>query len=243
MWREHCEVDLDYHIRPWRLPAPGGRRELDDAIAASPAPRWTATVRCGRCTSSKAWPTTGSRWSARSITRLPTAARRQLDGPGMDLVPTPASGPRSPTPDEQTELLRSAFSDHLRQAAKLPATFRYTAQGIGRVRRSSRKLSPELTMRFTTPHLHQPPDHPGTPFRHCHPGARRHQGDRQAVRREHQRRGAGHLHRSVAHLAVALRRRGRTTAGLRTGEFRLLTGPDIGQLLHRIDGGAAGRPR
>ncbi|BCI91930.1 hypothetical protein NIIDMKKI_71360 [Mycobacterium kansasii] len=32
MWREHCEVDLNYHIRPWRLPAPGGRRELDEAI-------------------------------------------------------------------------------------------------------------------------------------------------------------------------------------------------------------------
>src|SRR6201985_3093656 len=32
MWREHCEVDLAYHIRPWRLPAPGGRRELDEAI-------------------------------------------------------------------------------------------------------------------------------------------------------------------------------------------------------------------
>ena len=23
MWREHCDVDLDYHIRPWQLPAPG----------------------------------------------------------------------------------------------------------------------------------------------------------------------------------------------------------------------------
>src|ERR1700756_3847656 len=32
MWREHCEVDLSSHIRPWRLPARGGRRELDEAI-------------------------------------------------------------------------------------------------------------------------------------------------------------------------------------------------------------------
>ena len=32
MWRENCEVDFEYHIRPWRLPAPGGRRELDEAI-------------------------------------------------------------------------------------------------------------------------------------------------------------------------------------------------------------------
>ena len=32
MWRENCDVDLTYHVRPWRLPAPGGRRELDEAI-------------------------------------------------------------------------------------------------------------------------------------------------------------------------------------------------------------------
>lgn len=32
MWREHCKVDLNYHIRPWRLRAPGGRRELDEAV-------------------------------------------------------------------------------------------------------------------------------------------------------------------------------------------------------------------
>ena len=32
MWRENCELDLDYHIRPWRVSPPGGRRELDEAI-------------------------------------------------------------------------------------------------------------------------------------------------------------------------------------------------------------------
>ena len=32
MWRENCDVDLTYHVRPWRLSAPGGRRELDEAI-------------------------------------------------------------------------------------------------------------------------------------------------------------------------------------------------------------------
>ena len=33
MWRENCPVDLEYHVRPLHLPAPGGRRQLDDAIA------------------------------------------------------------------------------------------------------------------------------------------------------------------------------------------------------------------
>src|SRR6202012_2482032 len=32
MGREHRQGDLTSHIRPWRLPAPGGRRELDQAI-------------------------------------------------------------------------------------------------------------------------------------------------------------------------------------------------------------------
>ena len=32
MWLENCEVDLDYHLRRIQIPAPGGRRELDQVI-------------------------------------------------------------------------------------------------------------------------------------------------------------------------------------------------------------------
>ena len=32
MWLENCEVDLDYHLRRVQVPAPGGRRELDEVI-------------------------------------------------------------------------------------------------------------------------------------------------------------------------------------------------------------------
>src|SRR3954469_5713704 len=42
MWRENCEVDLDYHVRPYRVDSPGGRRELDEAvgkIASTPLDR------------------------------------------------------------------------------------------------------------------------------------------------------------------------------------------------------------
>jgi diacylglycerol O-acyltransferase / wax synthase len=42
MWRENCEVDLDYHLRPYRVDSPGGRRQLDDAvgrIASTPLDR------------------------------------------------------------------------------------------------------------------------------------------------------------------------------------------------------------
>ena len=42
MWMENCEVDLDYHLRRVQVPAPGGRRELDQVIgeiASSPLDR------------------------------------------------------------------------------------------------------------------------------------------------------------------------------------------------------------
>ena len=32
MWLQDCAVDLDYHLRRVRVPAPGGRRELDQVI-------------------------------------------------------------------------------------------------------------------------------------------------------------------------------------------------------------------
>ena len=41
-------------------------------------------------------------------------------------------------------LVRSAFADHMRHLGRIPGTVGYTAKGINRVRRSSRKLSPEI---------------------------------------------------------------------------------------------------
>ncbi|SPM33360.1 diacylglycerol O-acyltransferase, partial [Mycobacterium rhizamassiliense] len=153
MWREHCEVDLNYHIRPWRLPEPGGRRELDEAIgqiASTPLdrdrPLWEMYFVEGLANDRVAVVGKIHHALADGVASANLMAR------GMDLVPTPESGPQvtdpAPTP---RQLVGSAFFDHLRQARKLPGTVRYTAQGIGRVRRSSRKLSPELTMPFTPP--------------------------------------------------------------------------------------------
>ena len=153
MWREHCEVDLSYHIRPWRLPAPGGRRELDEAIgriAGTPLdrdrPLWEMYFVEGLANNRVAVVGKVHHALADGVASANLMAR------GMDLVPTPDSGPQvtDPAPTKR-QLMASAFSDHLRQARKLPGTIRYTAQGIGRVRRSSRKLSPELTMPFTPP--------------------------------------------------------------------------------------------
>ncbi len=153
MWREHCEVDLGYHIRPWRLPEPGGRRELDDAIGAIAStpldrerPLWEMYFIEGLANNRVAVVGKIHHALADGVASANLMAR------GMDLVPTPESGPQVTDPaPTKPQLLRSAFTDHLRQARKLPGTFRYTAQGIGRVRRSSRKLSPQLTMPFTPP--------------------------------------------------------------------------------------------
>ncbi len=54
-------------------------------------------------------------------------------------------------PPGRAELVRTAFADHMRQIGRLPGVMRYTAQGIQRVRKSAKKLSPELTRPFTPP--------------------------------------------------------------------------------------------
>ncbi|AWT51308.1 WS/DGAT/MGAT family O-acyltransferase [Mycolicibacterium smegmatis] len=155
MWRENCDVDLEYHVRPWRLRAPGGRRELDEAIgeiAGTPLdrsrPLWEMYFVEGLA---------GGRIAVVNKIHHALAdgiASANLLARGMDLREGPqrdsASYVTDPEPSKG-ELVRTAFTDHMRQIGRIPATVRYTAQGVARVRRSSRKLSPELTRPFTPP--------------------------------------------------------------------------------------------
>lgn len=153
MWREHCEVDLDYHVRPWRLPAPGGRRELDEAIgriASTPLdrgrPLWEMYFVEGLANHRIAVVGKIHHALADGVASANLMAR------GMDLQPGPEGGPYVSDPAPTTrQLMSSAFADHLRHVARIPATIRYTAQGLDKVRRSSRKLSPELTRPFEPP--------------------------------------------------------------------------------------------
>jgi diacylglycerol O-acyltransferase len=155
MWRENCEVDLDYHIRPYRIENPGGRRELDEAvgeIAGTPLdrsrPLWEmyfieglANGRIavlGKIHHALADGVASANLMARGMD-VQTGPQRDRDSYAMD--PPPA----------RSELVRSAFRDHLRQIGRLPANWKYTADGLRRVRQSSRKLSPELTRPFTPP--------------------------------------------------------------------------------------------
>ncbi len=155
MWRENCDVDLEYHVRPWRVRAPGGRRELDEAIgeiASTPLdrskPLWEMYFVEGLANGRIAVVGKIHHALADGVASANLLAR------GMDLQEGPQrdrdSYATDPAPS-RSELVRSAFRDHLRQIGRVPGLVRYTAQGVGRVRRSSRKFGPELTRPFTPP--------------------------------------------------------------------------------------------
>jgi WS/DGAT/MGAT family acyltransferase len=135
--------------------APGGRRELDEAIgeiASTPLdrdyPLWEMYFVEGLANNRIAVVGKIHHALADGVAAANLLAR------GMDLAPGPQSGQTRYAPDpapSSGELVRSAFVDHLRHIGRIPRTIGYTAQGINRVRRSTRKLSPELTMPFTPP--------------------------------------------------------------------------------------------
>jgi diacylglycerol O-acyltransferase / wax synthase len=155
MWRENCEVDLEYHVRPYRVESPGGRRELDDAvgkIASTPLdrsrPLWEMYFIEGLANGRIAVLGKIHHALADGVASANLMAR------GMDLTAGPQRDRDSyatDPPPGRAELVRTAFTDHLRQVRRLPGVMRYTAQGVGRVRKSSKKLSPELTRPFTPP--------------------------------------------------------------------------------------------
>jgi diacylglycerol O-acyltransferase len=154
MWRENCEVDISYHVRPHRLESPGGRRELDEAVGeiASTAldrsrPLWEMYFIEGLANGRIAVLGKIHHALADGVASANLLAR------GMDLQAGPDDRDSYATDPAPTrpELVRTAFGDHLRQIGRLPGVMRYTAQGMGRVRRSPKKLSPELTRPFTPP--------------------------------------------------------------------------------------------
>ncbi len=155
MWRENCEVDLDYHVRPYRVDSPGGRRQLDKAvgeIASTPLdrsrPLWEMYLIEGLANGRIAVLGKIHHALADGVASANLLAR------GMDLEAGSQADRDSYATDpapSKSELVRSAFADHMRQIGRLPGVMRYTAQGVRRVRQSSRKLSPELTRPFTPP--------------------------------------------------------------------------------------------
>jgi diacylglycerol O-acyltransferase len=156
MWREHVDIDLEYHVRPLRLPSPGGRREFDEAIgeiASTPLdrskPLWVMYFVEGLAGGNVAVVNKVHHALADGV------ASGNLIARAMDLQNLPPDDHDSyetdPAPS-RGELMGEAFRDHLRQISRIPGTVRYTAQGIGRLRRSSsHSLPASLTRPFDAP--------------------------------------------------------------------------------------------
>ena len=144
MWRENCEVDLDYHVRPYRVDSPGGRRQLDEAvgrIASTPLdrskPLWEMYFIEGLANGRIAVLGKIHHALADGVASANLLAR------GMD----PQAGPDRPRlvrnrsrAGARRNWCGTAFADHMRQIGRLPgrdALHRAgCAAGCARVRRS-----------------------------------------------------------------------------------------------------------
>ena len=157
MWLENCEVDLDYHVRQVQVPAPGGRRELDQVIgevASTPLdrsrPLWEFHFAEGLA---------GDRFALIGKVHHALAdgvASVNLMARAMDLEDGPIDERDNDGPGvtaTTSDLLRAAGRDHARQIAELPGLLRDAAVGFSRVRRRSKKRGdhPDMAEGFNAP--------------------------------------------------------------------------------------------
>ena len=155
MWVQNADIDLDYHLRQARVPAPGGRRELDQLIgeiASTPLdrsrPLWEMYVAEGLAENRIA-----IIHKVHHVLADGVASANQM---GMALEPhQPAHVPVLSSADPLTRagLLRAATRDHVGLIRKLPRLVRETATGISRVRRRSKERGahPDLARNFAPP--------------------------------------------------------------------------------------------
>jgi diacylglycerol O-acyltransferase / wax synthase len=158
MWLENCEVDFDYHLRRVRIPAPGGRRELNRVIgdiASTPLdrrrPLWEFHFAEGMADQRFALIGKIHHALADGVASANLLAR-VISLQGSDQVEKDVD--RGCVPPATVALLRTAAGDHFRQIAELPEVIRSTISGIRRVRRRAhqRAKQPDLARP-----LHAPP--------------------------------------------------------------------------------------
>ena len=157
MWLEDCPVDLDYHLRRVRVPAPGGRRELDQVIgdiASTPLdrrrPLWEFHFAEGMADDRFAMigkvhhTLADGVASANLLARLMDLKGSEQDGD---------AGYATCAPPTNADLLRVAGRDHVAHIAALPGLMRDAAQGIRRLRRRAKERGdhPDLARIFQTP--------------------------------------------------------------------------------------------
>jgi diacylglycerol O-acyltransferase / wax synthase len=157
MWLEDAALDLDKHVRPVQVPAPGGRRELDalvGEIASTPLdrhrPLWRLYYAEGLADRRVAVIGKVHHALADGIASANLMARA-MEWP--DSVVAEGEIPRAAGPPSTADLLRFAGQDHVKQLGKLPTAIRDTAIGVYRLQRRSRQRRhhPDMAGRFKPP--------------------------------------------------------------------------------------------
>ncbi len=148
------DIDPARHVFHHRLPAAGGHARAGGAgRARSPAPRSTASCRCGRCTSARGWPTARSPSSARCTTPSPTARPPTRCSPTSPTTPRPTV-PRTPTGAPEPAARHDGAQVRLalarRRSARLftlPALLWRTGRAVRPHPRSTKRESPSAVPR------------------------------------------------------------------------------------------------
>ena len=201
MWRENCEVDLEYHVRPYRVDSPGGRRQLDEAvgrIASTPLdrskPLWEMYFIEGLANGRIAVLGKIHHALADGVASANLLAR------GMDLQDGPPSERRllrnRPRPEQGRA---GALGIRRPHAPHRPAARRDALHRAGH-RPGAQEQQEVLIRTHPAVHpaavVHEPPRRRATQVRHRHTRPCRRQGDGQTPRRHDQRHGARDLGRA-----------------------------------------------
>jgi diacylglycerol O-acyltransferase len=156
MWVQNADIDLDYHLRRARVPAPGGRRELDQLIgeiASTPLdrsrPLWEMYIAEGLAENRIA-----IIHKVHHVLADGVASANQM-GKALESHQPAHVGVLSSAglPPTRADLLRAAIRDHVRLIRKLPRLVKETATGVSRVRRRSKERGahPDLARNFAPP--------------------------------------------------------------------------------------------
>jgi diacylglycerol O-acyltransferase / wax synthase len=155
MWVENDDIDLDYHLRRARVPAPGGRRELDQLIgeiASTPLdrsrPLWEMYVADGLDDDRIA-----IIHKVHHVLADGVASANQMAKAIATDNPTAEAAIAHPASVTTAGLLRAAGRDHAHLIRKLPRLVSETAAGVSRVRRRAKERGPhpDLARTFAPP--------------------------------------------------------------------------------------------
>ncbi len=156
MWVQNADIDVDYHLRRAWVPAPGGRRELDQLIgeiASTPLdrsrPLWEMYIAEGLAENRIAIIHKVHHALADGVASANQMAMAlEPHQPASVAVSSPVTRPLT-----RADLLRAATRDHVGLIRKLPRLVKETAAGVSRVRRRSKERGahPDLARNFAPP--------------------------------------------------------------------------------------------